>query len=536
MTGVFSLVLHAHLPFVRHPTHAEFLEEDWLYEAISESYLPLLNAFGRLANDRVPFRVTVSLSPPLLAMLSDPLLKSRYSTRLDQQCELAEKEVRRTRKEVAINELSRFYRDLFHQLRHDFHHRFGGDLVGAFKALREEGCLELITSSATHGFLPLLQSVPETVRAQLAVGASAYRAAFGAAPDGIWLPECGFYPGLERLLARQELRFFFVETHGIADAVPKPIFGVYAPVYTPSGVAAFGRDPTCSREIWSAEAGYPGDPLYRDFYRDLGWDAPYEYIRPYVQPTGGRKGVGIKYFRITGSTDQKQPYRPSLAFDRAAVHATDFLASRRRQFAELSSSVPGRQPIVVAPYDAELFGHWWFEGPIFLESLIRGAAGFQSDFSLGTPGDYLRQNPEHQVSALKMSSWGEGGYAGRWLNESNSWIYPHLHHCGTRMVSLARQFSKPTDLQRRVLNQAARELLLAQSSDWAFIIRVGAMAEYATRRTRDHIQRFLQLDEQLRNHRLDLKFLAEAEGENNLFQGIDYRVYATKWTAADDVI
>ncbi len=140
------------------------------------------------------------------------------------------------------------------------------------------------------------------------------------------------------------------------------------------------------------------------------------------------------------------------------------------------------------------------------------------------------------MSALKMSSWGEGGYAGRWLNESNSWIYPHLHHCGTRMVSLARQFSKPTDLQRRVLNQAARELLLAQSSDWAFIIRVGAMAEYATRRTRDHIQRFLQLDEQLRNHRLDLKFLAEAEGENNLFQGIDYRVYATKWTAADDVI
>ncbi len=350
MTGVFSLVLHAHLPFVRHPTDAEFLEEDWLYEAISESYLPLLNAFGRLANDRVPFRVTVSLSPPLLAMLSDPLLKSRYSTRLDQQCELAEKEVRRTRKEVAINELSRFYRDLFHQLRHDFHHRFGGDLVGAFKALREEGCLELITSSATHGFLPLLQSVPETVRAQLAVGASAYRAAFGAAPDGIWLPECGFYPGLERLLARQELRFFFVETHGIADAVPKPIFGVYAPVYTPSGVAAFGRDPTCSREIWSAEAGYPGDPLYRDFYRDLGWDDPYEYIRPYVQPTGGRKGVGIKYFRITGSTDQSTRSATDRGgpLRRGTVRA---LVVRRTDIPRIADPRSGRLPVGFFPGD-----------------------------------------------------------------------------------------------------------------------------------------------------------------------------------------
>jgi 1,4-alpha-glucan branching enzyme len=525
MPGHVALVLHAHLPFVRHPEHEDFLEEDWLYEAISETYLPLLQAFDRLVDEGIPFRVTLTLTPPLVAMLRDPLLMGRYARRLDRLCELADKEVSRTRQEPALHPIARFYEAHFAQLRNDFHGRYQRDLVGAFARLEQQGRVEIITCNATHGYLPLLQPVPEAVRAQVAVGAASHRRVFGHDAPGIWLAECGYVPGVEELLARENLRYFFVDSHGLMDAQPRPLYGVYEPLYTEAGVAAFARDPESSRQVWSREVGYPGDPLYREFYRDIGWDLPLDYVRPYVQPTGDRKNTGIKYHRITGPTDEKEPYDPAAARARAIADAEHFCHSRAQQLAELSTQMPGRAPIAVAPYDAELFGHWWFEGPIFLEHVLRFAAREGSGFSLLSPSDYLRAYPDHQVAAPAASSWGEEGYSRMWLSGKNDWIYPHLHECATRMVALARDFPDPDPLQKRALNQAARELLLAQSSDWAFILATGTMVEYATKRTREHVLRFQKLHDQVRAGTVDEAWLAQVEEKNNLFQDLDFRVY-----------
>jgi 1,4-alpha-glucan branching enzyme len=525
VAGYLALHLHAHLPFVRHPEHEEFLEEDWLYEAITETYLPLLRVFDRLVDENVPFRVSMTLSPPLVAMLRDDLLMERYARRLERLCELADKEVHRTRHDPTFHHLAQHYRDEFGVLRGLFDGRYGRDLVGAFRRLEDVGRLEIVTCGATHGFLPLMQAVPEAVRAQIAVAAAHHRRHFGRDPKGIWLPECGHYPGVDGFLAEQDIRFFFVDTHGIVDATPRPRHGAYAPIYTRAGPAAFGRDPESSMQVWSAEHGYPGDPEYREFYRDVGWDLDWAYVRPYIQPNGQRKNVGIKYYRITGKTSHKEPYDPWRARERAAAHAGNFLFNRERQIEHVAAQMGGVRPIVVSPYDAELYGHWWYEGPQFLDFLIRKIAFDTRVFRLATPGDYLRENPEQQVATPPTCSWGAGGYGAVWLDGSNDWIYRHLHEAARRMVALARDHAEPDALARRALNQAARELLLAQSSDWAFIMKTGTMVEYAIRRTKDHVLRFLRLHDQIRSGTVDPTWLAQVESRDNLFPEIDYRVY-----------
>jgi 1,4-alpha-glucan branching enzyme len=526
MRGYLSVVLHAHLPFVRHPEYDDFLEEDWLYEAISETYLPLLQTFDRLADDGVPFRLTMTLTPTLVAMLRDELLMRRYAQRLDRLCELAEREVWRTRHEDAFHPLAEFYRDHFFGLRTAFHHRYRRDLVVEFKRLQDAGHLEIVTCGATHAYLPLLQQRPEAVRASICVAANHYRMHFGRDPLGIWLPECGYYPGVEKFLAQENIRYFFVDTHGMVHATPRPLHGPYSPVFTESGVAAFGRDPESSYQVWSAEHGYPGDPWYREFYRDVGWDLDYDYVRPYIQATGERKNTGIKYYRITSrGSNHKQPWDPRIARERAAVHAGNFMFNRGRQIEFLASRMGTRNPIVVAPYDAELFGHWWFEGPWFLEYLIRKSVHDQSVYRLATPSDYLQENPENQVCTPSQSSWGDGGHSSMWLDGSNDWIYSHLHKCADLMVDLATRNSEPDDLRRRALNQAARELLLAQASDWAFIMKTGTMVDYAVRRTQEHVARFLRLHDQIRNGKIDERWLGWVEWRNNIFPEIDYRVY-----------
>jgi 1,4-alpha-glucan branching enzyme len=345
---------------------------------------------------------------------------------------------------------------------------------------------------------------------------------------GIWLPECGYFPGLDAALAEANLRYFFVDTHGITDATPRPRHGVYAPLYTPSGPAAFARDPESSMQVWSSESGYPGDTEYREFYRDIGWDLDFDYVKPYVQPTGARKNVGIKYFRITGKTPHKEPYSPQRAAERAASHAGNFMYNRERQIEHLAAKMGGTRPIVVSPYDAELYGHWWYEWPQFIEYLIRKVAFDQKVFKLATPGDYLRENPEQQLATPPLSSWGAGGYAAVWLDGTNDWIYRHLHKAAERMIALANDIQLPTPLERRALDQAARELLLAQSSDWAFIMKTGTMVEYAIRRTKEHVLRFTRLHDQLRSHQVDEPWLASVESRDNIFPEIDHTVYRSR--------
>jgi 1,4-alpha-glucan branching enzyme len=525
--GYLCLVLHAHLPFVRHPEYDDFLEEDWLYEAITETYIPLLDVFEGLDRDGVDWRMTMSISPTLSAMLADPLLQYRYLRHLDNLLALAAKELERTRWTPEFHVLAQMYHRRFSRCREVFVNQYHNNLLHGFKRFFDAGKLELITCAATHGFMPLMIVNDNARRAQVEIGCREFERHFGRRPQGIWLPECGYAPGVDEVLRDAGLRYFFTDTHGILFAEPRPRYGVYAPLLCPkSSVAALGRDTESSKQVWSAIEGYPGDFNYRDFYRDVGFDLDYEYVKPHLHKTGIRTLLGIKYYKITGRTDDKEPYNPPVAQEKAAEHAGNFLFNREKQAEWLSGSMDGRPALIVAPYDAELFGHWWFEGPDWINYLLRKVHYDQQTIKTITVPEYLDRHPTIQVAQPTMSSWGYKGYSEVWLEGSNDWIYRHLHEGADRMVEMAKKHPNSDGLLRRALNQAARELLLAQSSDWAFIMKTGTMVDYARERTCLHINAFNHLYESIGRGEIDEGWLAEIEKRHNLFPEMDYRIYA----------
>lgn len=526
--GYLSLVLHAHLPFVRHPEYSDFLEEDWLYEAISETYIPLLQAFNKLRDEGVKFRVTMSMTPPLCEMLSDPLLQERYVKHINKLCELADKEVIRTKHEAwQFNSAAQMYQRHFNECRDVFENVYSRNIIRGFRDLQNSGHLEIITCCATHGFLPLMSN-ENAKRAQIRIARNNYIKHFDRPPQGIWLAECAYNPGDDLYLKESGISFFISDAHAIMFGSPRPRRGIYAPVITDSGTAVFARDTETSQQVWSAQTGYPGDPVYREFYRDLGYDAQDDdYIRPYLHDDGVRRNTGFKYHRITGkvSLHEKEQYVPEWAIEKSAEHAGNFMFNRQHQARDLNEHL-GRPPLIVAPYDAELFGHWWFEGPSFLYYLLKKIHYDQTDLQTISPSDYLNLYKDNQQQNPTASSWGAEGYNRVWLNSQTDWLYPHQHAAETRMVQLAESFQNVEDgLLKRALNQAARELLLAQSSDWAFIITTGTMVQYAVKRFKDHIHRFTKLYEMIMSNNIDESWLASVESKDTIFQEVDYRSY-----------
>jgi 1,4-alpha-glucan branching enzyme len=289
-------------------------------------------------------------------------------------------------------------------------------------------------------------------------------------------------------------------------------------------VAVFGRDHESSKSVWSSIEGYPGDYNYREYYRDIGFDLDYDYIRPYISSCGSRIFTGIKYYRITGETVHKEPYVPEWALDKAAYHAGNFMFNREKQV-EYLYSIFDRKPIIIAPYDAELFGHWWFEGVQWLNFLIRKIRYDQNNIKLITPSRYLGFYPKNQVINPAASSWGWKGYYEVWLNGSNDWIYPHLHRAQETMSKAAKQYAYGGQVKERILNQMARELLLAQSSDWAFMMKTGAFSEYAKKRTVMHLERFYLLKGYLDKGFVNYEVIEDIERKDNIFPEINYSAF-----------
>ncbi len=533
--GYLCIILHAHLPYVRHPEYDYFLEENWLYEAITETYIPLLDVFEKLINEGVDFRITLSLSPSLVEMFNDYLLRERYKRYVERLIELSEKEGHRTKGDIHFEPIVKMYNQRFRRIKYLFEDVYKRDLTSAFKALQDTGRIEIITSTATHAFLPNLLIYPQAVRAQIKIAKEHFKKNFNRFPKGIWLPECGYAPGIDRYLREEGIKFFFLDTHGVIYGRPLPQYGVYAPLFCPSGVIAFGRDVETSRQVWSSTEGYPGDTHYRDFYRDIGFDLDCEYIKPYINPDGMRTYTGLKYYRITGRADNKKPYDIAQAKKKAAEHASNFIFNRGLQVDFLSDTLRLNSinffPVIVATYDAELFGHWWFEGIDWLDFILRETQKKNVNFKTITPSEYIKLFPSQyeclQTCQPSMSSWGHRGYNEVWLNSSNNYIYRHLHKMTNRMICLADRFPEANGITRRALNQAARELLLSQHSDWAFMMNAGDATEYAKKRFTEHTARFNSLYKSIISKNIPKRWLVEIEDRDRIFADIDYRVFKT---------
>ena len=523
--GYLMFVLNAHLPFVRHPDYEKFIQETWLNEAISETYLPLLRVLNSLDNDNVPFCITFSISPTLAAMFSDELLQERYVKYLKNRVDLGEKEIKRTLFDPVFNKLAKMYHSANLLNYTDFVDTYKCNILRGFKELEKKGKIKIITSAATYAFLPFYTEYPNVLEAQIQTSVISHSRIFGKEPNGFFLPELGYAPGIEKILKVNNIKYFFTAVHSFLLSEEIPKYGIYAPVSPEPGINAFCRDIKSSDAIWSYDEGYPGNYAYREFYRDIGFDMTEKYLGNFIYGDGRRVNTGFKYYANTGKPkEEKKIYDPSIAEIKIEEHAENFIYNQIKHIKRLTKYMD-RPPVIGCFCDAQIFGHWWYEGIPWLEKVLRLAAEKKDEVSTISADSYLEKYPENPKHKLSFSSWGNNGYAHVWCSGSNNWVYKHIHAIVGKMIELVKRFPDETGLKERALNQAAREILLSQSSDWPFIIKTGIARPYAEKRIKEHLYNFLMIYDNLCRNTVDTEWLTRIEKRNNLFPDIDYRIF-----------
>lgn len=542
LVGALTFVLHSHLPYARGAGRWPHGEE-WLHEAALETYIPLLHALDDLEQENVSGRITLSLSPVLVEQLNDRDVQANFEVYLLNKIQAAEVDLADAQSagDSEKEALAKYYFESFQALKERYRDRFNGDLVAGFRRLQDLGRIEIATSAATHGYLPLLDR-DESINLQLKTAVASYERHFGRPPRVIWLPECAYRPavtwqdgrerpGLETFLARYGLRLFFADSHMIETS--KPVGRVSANemgrlnmvelaraflknfprrsgrlttfrpywVSTPE-VGVLARNERVGQQVWSAAEGYPGDGAYREFHKKDGKS-------------------GLQYWRVTGrdvDLGLKQYYQPEDAAARAREHAAHFAQLVETALREYRTR-SGNFGVIAANYDTELFGHWWYEGVDWLKAVLKLLSASPS-IEVDTALSYLEAHPPDRIVRLSEGSWGEGGRHDVWNNEKTAWMWPLIRQAEGRML---RAVDGNDDQAAALLNQAARELLLLQSSDWPFLITTGQARDYAEARFRDHLERFDLLMEAAERGEHAEELVQKLWEKDKIFPDIDYR-------------
>jgi 1,4-alpha-glucan branching enzyme len=532
-SAFLTFTLHAHLPYVvNHGTWPHGIE--WLHEAAAETYLPLLRVLANLERDGIALHCNLNLSPILLEQLAHPVFKADFPRYVERKIVAAcEDEAYFTSAgEAHYAELARFWHKYFSDALHDFE-ALDRDIIQGFRHFNDKGLIEIITCCATHGYMPLL-GTDESVRAQVRTAVTVHQRHLGKHPRGIWAPECGYRPaglwnypitnpdgspiapgfnriGVEQALSESDIDFFFVDTHLVEESAriaspyelhrgdvvrndnepmthngyrrlyqPYYVDGPYAPEEKCYPATVFPRDPTTGIQVWSSDFGYPGDSNYLDFHKKR-WPG------------------GHRYWSVTGShvdMADKQPYNPQAAAERTRAHASHFVHLVWEALnAAMSDPVP---PILCSPFDAELFGHWWFEGPAWLEAVARTLHDYPTGIQLTSCSEYLDHYPRAGFISMHEGSWGAEGTNHVWMNTETSWTYTHIYPAELylRDVCTAGKWKDGAPnqpLAERIVKQLCRELLLLESSDWQFLITTGAARDYAELRFETHNDQFNEL-------------------------------------------
>ena len=565
--GYVTFALHSHLPYVvNHGTWPHGME--WLHEAAAETYLPLLRVFSELEQQGLALKANVNLSPILLEQLAHPVFKDEFPKYLLRKVKAAHKDAEEfaLQGEQHMVQVARFWQHFYEQSLRQFDD-LGSDIIVGFRRFYESGAIEIITCGATHGYFPLL-GTDASIRAQVKTGVETHQRFFGRKPRGIWLPECGYRPagswqfpvslnghgasagrhsmdraGVEQILAEHGLEFFYVDTHlvdtstrftpyewlagdvPVATEIPAehPEKNFYRPYYAASPdpgthVAFFTRDPRTGIQVWSGDHGYPGDANYLEFHKKR-W------------PGGNR------YWRITGNRIDlglKQPYDPGTAAARTRQHADHFAhitADALRQYGNNGAGTP----ILTAPFDAELFGHWWFEGPEWLKQVAWQFGRTESPLKLVTCAEYLDQQQPSAIVALPEGSWGAESNNSVWLNENTAWTWKHIYPAEMAVQQMANTgLWRGHEVATRLARQICRELLLLESSDWQFLITTKHARDYAEKRFNTHLEQFRTLIDIWRRfeatHQVPADRLRELEAievRDSVFRDIEPERWAT---------
>ncbi len=516
-----NMVLQGHLPFVKEPGYPQFLEETWFFEGLSETYIPLAQMLLRLQAKGIKSHVTLSLSATLIGMMQDELLQDRYIAYLDTLINLGERELVRLDGQGQIYELAKSYHDRYCELRGFFVDTISRDLIKVYRQLFDAGIVNLITTAATHAYLPLFQGHPRAVSAQVEEGLVAFEEAFAIRPTAFWLPECGFYPGLEKILREKKLKYTYVAAHSLLFGSADLPNGLYEPVKDPkSGMVFFPRHYAASQDIWDQSTGYPSDPAYREFYRDIGFSLDMDYLSTEEYPLPGRIFTGYKYYSITDlETNAKELYNPELAQKRIVENVDNFIYRRRQERRSFPASYNGA-PIMTVALNADLFGHWWHEGIMWLETFIMRMQE-QKDLMLCTAEEYIKLFPAKTTGLPSLSSWEQGGYSESWLSDNTQGLYPYLFAYIEDVSACMDRYPATQNIKKRILDQLIRELLMSMGSDWLFLLGSGAYQNFALKQIQEHLENMRAIIDGICQGSLQVNWILELNKRHSVLPNID---------------
>ncbi len=570
--GYFAYVLHSHLPYVL--SHGRWPHgTDWLCEAACETYLPIIKVVQELIEEGISPKLTIGLSPVLCEQLADDSFKSEFVSYLIQKIEAAQFDSVEFEKLKQPGMLKnshhwiKFYTDALNHF-----NQVGQDILAQFKKLQDDGYIEIITCGATHGYFPLL-SRDESLQAQTKAAVKNYKKHFGQQPTGIWLPECAYRPkynwtppvpingkqepylrkGSDEFLSENGIDYFVIDSvllkggksQGVYidrfdslkmlwnqfeknykpkeetfEKTPRKAYLVASECDDKKPTAIFSRDPETGVLVWSGDHGYPGDGNYLDFHKK-------------------RDPGGHRYWAVTSSKADladKVEYNHESALNRIPENSDHFVSTVEKIMDEYSQDKNDNDGILMAPYDAELFGHWWFEGPQFLKATLRKFA--QSDsVELTFLKDHLTRTKPKQIVSIPEGSWGQGNGHYIWLNKENDWSWKHIYQAEEKMCRYAKYWHDHKDVRSdeltKLIKQAGRELMLLSASDWQFLISTEAARDYADLRLQEHFEDFNRLASMIEKaidgsqiNADDLKFYDECAARDCLFAEFEIEWFA----------
>ena len=569
--GYLSIVLHSHLPYVL--SHGRWPHgTDWLCEAAAETYLPILRILGELINEGCHPKLTIGLSPVLCEQLADKSFKNEFIAYLNQKIKAAQHDAEEFFKydQDQMLENAHLWENWYGRTLDHFND-IGHDILYEFRKLQDGGYVEIITCGATHGYYPLL-SRDESLQAQTKAAVKNYEKHFGRKPRGIWLPECAYRPryewtppvpihgkqeryprkGADEFLTENSIDFFIVDApllkggksigvyidrfealkllwgefekqyHPREEEVNKTPREVYLVSSHPEGkkpTAIFTRDPETGLLVWSGEHGYPGDGNYLDFHKK-------------------RFPGGLRYWAVTSAKSDladKLEYNHGTAVSRTDENAGHF-AAKAEEILTAYNAESKRAGVLVAPYDAELFGHWWYEGPFFLKAVLKHVCE-SPDIDLTFLSEDLDRRKPTDIVSIPEGSWGQGNHHFIWLNKHTEWTWTHIYEAEAKMCELARYWLDHPDKRDHeledILKQAARELMLLSASDWQFLISTFAARDYAELRLTEHYEDFKRMaelaDKKIAGQTIsagEWQYFADCKERDTLFQELEIEWFA----------
>lgn len=510
-------------------------EMNYVFQQISNCYIPLLNMFSNLEREGVSFKISLVITPVLCSLLSDSVVQNQYIEWLDEKIELGNKEISRLAKNKELLNNAKFMLEKLQEDKIDFVNIYECDLIKAFLQWKQKGVVELLATTGTSVFMPFFSDMEEVINAQIETGVMAYKYFFGDVPSGFWIPEMGYAKNIEENIRSYGLEYTVLDAQSVLFSDTPVPTGVFLPIRFDNslGIAARLSD---TDDLVFGDDGYIFNGVYRSKKRDIGFYLDSDQITPLVKYGGVRFETGYGYWnkkrlvsdgKNIGDAHGEDIYDVDAAAAQCDKDADDFISFISKKLDDAERLLPNENFLsVVCAFDMERLSRNWDECVWWLESVMRKAN--DTGVACKTVEKLLIEKKSPQKIKPYCGAWCGCGYGENLLSGKNSWMIRYMRKACERMVDLTERFPSDTGLKARLLNLGAKELLISLSSGWQSMIDENFFSEYAKKEFTSSILAFTNVFETLGSNTVSTEWITRMEFERPIFPWMNYRIFSKK--------